>query len=259
MALYKVTLAYDGTDFAGFQRQKNIRTVQGVVEEALRKLGWMEQTLLASGRTDTGVHAAGQVVSFELEWLHTEDELKRALNANLPLEVAARTVEVAQKGFHPRYSAQARTYRYDLYCSEERDPLQERFAWRIMPDVEMDLLKAATRILVGTHDFTAFGSPMREGGTTTRTVYQAQWADREGGLQFEVTANAFLYRMVRRLVYLQVLAGQQRLSLEKLEMAVTQGKAQPAGLALPCGLVLWKVWYSDWQDNEINSGWLTQL
>ena len=253
MVRYQIILAYDGTDFQGFQRQGSARTVQLVVEEALRSLNWQGRTILAAGRTDTGVHAAGQVIAFELEWAHSTVKLGRAINANLPHDVAVKDVQLAADDFHPRYSARARSYRYHLYCQPERNPLYDRYAWRLWPDVDPDKLHQAAELLPGTHDFAAFGTPPRPGGSTIRNVYQASWlpyAGESGGLLFEVTANAFLYRMVRRMVWLQVMVGLNRLELDKLARAIDESQPQTSGLAPACGLVLWKVWYDTGQENE---------
>ncbi len=119
MARYQVILAYDGTHFVGFQRQGRSRTVQGVVEAALRQLGWQGRAILSAGRTDTGVHAAGQVIAFDLDWTHPEKELGRAINANLPQDVAVRSVAPASPDFHPRFDATARRYRYHLFCDAD--------------------------------------------------------------------------------------------------------------------------------------------
>jgi tRNA pseudouridine38-40 synthase len=243
MARYQTILAYDGTDFQGFQRQANTRTVQGVVEEALNRLGWLERAILFAGRTDTGVHGEGQVIAFDLEWNHSCEELTHALNANLPADVAVRSVQVAASTFHPRYDAKGRAYQYRIYCQPDRDPLRDRFAWRVWPEVNLALLQQAARLLPGVHDFTAFGTPPRPGGHTIRELFQASWEPQAGGLLFEVSANAFLYHMVRRMVYLEVLVGQNRLELESLAQAVQAAQPQPPGLAPAHGLVLKEVWY----------------
>lgn len=243
MARYQIILAYDGTDFKGFQRQAEARTVQGVVEIALDRLGWQDRAILFAGRTDTGVHGEGQVVAFDLEWTHSSEELGRALNANLPDDVAVRTVREAAPAFHPRYDAKGRTYQYRIYCGTDRDPLRERFAWRVWPEVNLALLQQAARLLIGTHDFAAFGTPPRPGGVTIREVYRASWEPQAGGLLFEVSANAFLYHMVRRMVHVQVQVGQGRLELEYLAQAVQAARPQPPGLAPAHGLVLKSVWY----------------
>ncbi|HMD88830.1 MAG TPA: tRNA pseudouridine synthase A, partial [Anaerolineaceae bacterium] len=173
MAHYQITLAYDGTDFQGFQRQGKARTVQAELEAALRHLNWQGKTILAAGRTDTGVHAAGQVVAFELDWNHSPEALGRALNAGLPADIAVKAVQESGPEFHPRYSADDRTYQYSIFCEPERNPLKERYAWRVWPAVDLQTLQAAARLLPGTHDFAAFGSPPRPNGNTVRTVLQA--------------------------------------------------------------------------------------
>jgi tRNA pseudouridine38-40 synthase len=249
MARYQVTLSYDGSDFQGFQRQATARTVQGVVEEALTRLNWTGRVLLFAGRTDTGVHGAGQVVAFDLDWTHGPDELGRALNANLPKDVAVREVKLAPPGFHPRFDARGRTYHYHIYCQPERDPLRDRFVWRVWPGVNLDLLQQAARFLTGVHDFAPFGSPPKPGGSTIREVFRANWEPQAGGLRFEVSANGFLYHMVRRMVYLQVLVSQNRLELEQFAKAVQAAQPQPPGLAPAHGLVLKSVWYDEKSGN----------
>ena len=243
MARYQIILAYDGTDFQGFQRQAEARTVQGVVETALARLDWPGRVILFAGRTDTGVHGEGQVIAFDLEWSHSTEELGRALNANLPADVAVRAVQVVAPDFHPRYDAKGRTYQYRIYCEPDRDPLRDRFAWRVWPDANLALLQQAARLLTGVHDFAAFGTAPRPGGRTVREIFRASWEPQAGGLLFEVSANAFLYHMVRRMVYLQVLVGQNRLEPELLAQAVQLSQLQPPGLAPAHGLVLKEVWF----------------
>lgn len=251
MARYQVTLAYDGTHFLGFQRQGKARTVQVVVETALRQLGWQGKTLLAAGRTDTGVHASGQTIAFDLDWTHDLAALGRAMNANLPEDVAVQSVAVTADDFHPRFDAQSRTYQYRVYCEPNRSPLRDRYTWRVWPAAEIEKLQAAASLFEGTHDFAAFGTPPRVKGSTIRTVYRANWEQQVDGLQFEITANAFLYHMVRRIVFLQVLTGQGRLDLEELKLGIVAARPQTPGLAPPQGLVLTKVNYAA-SEQELN-------
>ena len=145
MARYQVILVYDGTEFFGFQRQARERTVQGIVEDALRQIGWHGRTILAAGRTDTGVHASGQVIAFDLDWAHSTDDLRNGLNANLPADVAVHQVILGRPDFHPRYDAIARRYRYQIYCQSHRDPLRERYAWRVWPALRCEELQQAVR------------------------------------------------------------------------------------------------------------------
>lgn len=248
MARYQVTLAYDGALFEGFQRQRrktgSVRTVQGVVEAALARLGWQGITILSAGRTDTGVHALGQVIAFDLDWLHSVEELQAALNANLPSDVAVQAAQVVSPAFHPRYAALSRRYRYWIYCRPVRNPLLDHSAWRVWPAVELPALNTAAGLLVGTHDFAAFGAPQRKGGSTVRTVQSAGWQDEGEKLVFEIEANAFLYHMVRRLVYAQVIAAQGRLEADAIRSRLAGRNTEPLqGLAPAQGLALVDVKY----------------
>jgi tRNA pseudouridine38-40 synthase len=248
MARYQVILAYDGTGFFGFQRQASAagrRTVQAEVEAALRRIGWTGETLLSAGRTDAGVHASGQVIAFDLDWPHGPDALQAALNANLPPDVAARDVRLAAPGFHPRYDARLRRYRYRLFCSSTRDPLRERYAWRVWPALDADRLHAAAALLPGEHDFAAFGSPPKPGGPTLRFVYGAAWVtEPEDGWAFEIAANAFLFHMVRRLVGYQAAVAQGREDPHGMRrMLLPQPGAHVRQLAPPHGLALVEVVY----------------
>jgi tRNA pseudouridine38-40 synthase len=251
MARYQLTLAYDGTDFFGSQRQAKRRTVQGELESALRTLGWAGRSILLSGRTDTGVHATGQVAACDLDWAHTDEELARALNSSLPRDLAVRGAKLAHETFHPRFDALSRTYRYRLFSQPMRDPIRERFAWRVHPEVSADLLNKAASVFLGLHDFSAFGSPTTPKGTTARTVTKSEWArTAEDEWQYEARADAFLYRMVRRLVFVQVAAAQRKVEVKEIVEALNQAKtakrsALPSGLAPANGLTLVEVEYRE--------------
>jgi len=209
MERYKATLAYDGTTFSGMQRQASERTVQGELENALGKLGWTEKSILFAGRTDAGVHASGQVVAFDMEWKHSNVDLQNAINATMPKDLAVRQIVDVAAGFHPRYDAISRHYRYWLYCQPQRDPLRKRFAWRVWSAPNLQRMNAAAAHLVGEHDFAAFGTPQKAGGPTMRKVQQARWTQTaEDEFTFEISANAFLYHMVRRIVAFLVKVGQ---------------------------------------------------
>ena len=258
MARYQVILAYDGTDFVGSQRQakksdglslSKLRTVQGELEKALRKLGWSGRSVIMAGRTDTGVHASGQVAAFDLDWAHADGDLLRALNANLPADVAARDVRIAAPKFHPRFDATSRRYRYRLFCQPVRDPLREKSAWRVWPEINSDVLDEVAALFVGQYDFAAYGTPPRAGGSTLRTVMNTSWQAQDDEWHFEVQANAFLYRMVRRLVFVQVAVAQGKISVEAVARSLA-GQAEkperselPSGLAPAHGLTLVEVTY----------------
>lgn len=243
MAHYKIILSYDGTHFVGFQRQAQARTVQLEFERALAQLGWQGKTILAAGRTDTGVHASGQVIAFEMDWPHPTQAMLKALNARLPEDMAVVSVNTAPADFHPRYSAVSRRYRYRLFCSPERDPLRERYAWRIWPEPQFLKLVEAAEKITGVRNFSAFGAPTRPGGHTIREVLSANWHSSKEGLTFEITANAFLYHMVRRVTNIHVRIGQGLISMEDYQQALDSEKKLSPGLAAPQGLTLVEVIY----------------
>jgi tRNA pseudouridine38-40 synthase len=254
MARYQLTLAYDGTDFFGSQRQANKRTVQGELEKALGKLGWTGRSVILSGRTDTGVHATGQVASFDLDWFHSDEDLVRALNAALPADLAVHQARMVHATFHPRFDATSRCYHYRLFCQPLRDPIRERFNWRVWPEANVDALVKTAQLFLGAHDFSAFGSPTTPRGGTVRTVMKAEWSQTEQDeWNFEIQANAFLYRMVRRLVFVQVAVAQGKVSAEaivhslaKQASAGLRSEKLPlgAGLAPAHGLTLVEVTYA---------------
>lgn len=247
VARYQIILAYDGTGLSGSQRQATARTAQSELERALRSLGWPGSSILLAGRTDAGVHASGQVAAFDLEWNHPLDALVRALNSNLPAEMAVSAAKVVSDDFHPRFDATSRRYCYRLFSQPVRAPLRERYAWRLWPALDGDALQAAAKHLLGKHDFAAFGTPPRPGSSTIRTVRQAEWHNQGDEWTFSVQAEAFLYHMVRRLVFVQVAIGQGKFPAEVIA-ALLEDRHRvvfPAGLAPAHGLTLVEVTYPE--------------
>jgi tRNA pseudouridine38-40 synthase len=242
-AHYKIILSYNGSAFAGFQRQQNARTVQGEIETGLRKMGWHGQSILGAGRTDAGVHARAQVVSFHLEWEHSLDDLRNALNYYLPNDMAVQSAVKVTEDFHPRYDAKSRRYRYTIFCSPVRDPLREGFAWRVWPEVNYERMVTAANFLIGVHDFKAFGSPTSENGTTVREVFFTRWQRNGEEYQFDITANAFLYHMVRRITFVLVNIGQDKTLVGTVGTSLATGEMTLTGLAPAEGLVLEEVIY----------------
>ena len=245
MARYRAIIEYDGTDFEGFQRQARGRTVQGELEKALQQLGWAGRSVLGAGRTDSGVHAAGQVIAFELEWRHAVEQLRNALNANLPPDVAVKEVAACAPDFHPRYSARGRWYRYSMYNTPVRAPLVARYAWQLWaPHWDMAAVRAAARQLLGRHDFVAFGNDPDGGHNTVRTVTRAEWTCHGAWMYFDIQAEAFLHRMVRNLVGALKAVGMGEMAAEAFATLLASGerrKCPPP--APPQGLCLMEVIY----------------
>lgn len=245
MARYRAVVEYDGTDLLGFQRQAAGRTVQGELEAALGRIGWAGAGVIGAGRTDAGVHATGQVVAFDFDWQHGEGDLARALNANLPADIAIKALEACAPQFHPRFDARARRYRYTLYNQPVRSPLAARYAWQVWPALDLALLQAGSALLLGRHDFAAFGSDPEHGRSTVRTLSLAEWRAAPGGwLTFDIQAEAFLFRMVRSLVGALKRVGSGEMAVGQLEAILASGdRAQSPPIAPPHGLCLMEVIY----------------
>ena len=243
-ARFRVQLAYDGTEFHGSQIQTGLRTVQGEVEKSLKKIGWQGTSVIFAGRTDTGVHAAGQIIGFDIDWNHTEKELHQAFNAVLPQDISAMRVKQTKSDFHPRYNALSREYQYQILSSSIRNPLLERYQWRVGPEIEIRLMQRASRCLRGIHDFAALGNPHKPGGSTERKIIRTSWKKQGESLRFEIVGNAFLYHMVRRIVAVLVNIGQKKETVIKMEEYLSNPSGSPSqGLAPAKGLSLIEVRY----------------
>ncbi len=253
MQYVRATVAYDGTDFLGFQLQASGRTVQGVLEAALRRLTGAETRVVGSGRTDAGVHAMGQVVAFRTSWRHDLADLQRALDAVLPPDLAVDALGLASEDWHPRFSAKWRHYRYTVLNRPVRSPLMRRYAHLVTQPLRLDLLQGAADTLLGEHDFASFGRPMQAGETTVRVIHRAEWNAVDHLLTFDVIGNAFLRRMVRTLVgnMLRVgssaetvgQSGSQWTTSWLAEVLAARDRSKAAAPAPACGLCLMHVEY----------------
>lgn len=200
MQRFRALIAYDGTHYFGFQRQRAGQvTIQSTLENVLSSLAAVPVRIIGAGRTDRGVHALGQVVCFDLAWRHSVAALQRAINVNLPADIAVSQVEIAPPDFHPRFDARRRSYRYQVYNYPVRSPLHHRYHWHVRQPLDVDRMNQAAAALIGVHDFATFGQPP-QGSNTVRELFQAEWRSEAGLLTFTIEANAFLYRMVRSLV-----------------------------------------------------------
>jgi tRNA pseudouridine38-40 synthase len=237
------TVAYDGTDFWGFQIQAEGRTVQGTLEAALAKITQEQARVAAAGRTDSGVHALGQVVAFPTRWDRTLDELHRAWNAVLPDDVAVCSLAEVEPDFHPRFDARSRHYRYSVWNHSVRNPLLRRTAlWERRP-LDLDAMGKAAEALVGEHDFATFGSPP-QGTNTVRRVLRAEWHCDGACVHLDIEANAFLYRMVRSIVGTLIHVGCGELGIAQFRAAFESGRRSLAGPTAPAhGLCLRAVHY----------------
>ncbi len=235
---------YDGTEFVGFQAQADKRTVQGEFERALGQITGQALRVTGAGRTDTGVHASGQGIHFDTTWQREPEILQRALNAFLPNDISVRWIAQVSADFSARYNAQSRTYRYTILNQPMRSALAQRFALHVPEPLDVEAMQIAAARLIGTRDFGAFGTPPRGGTNTVRAMHRAQVAHAGEYVWIEFEANAFLYRMVRRLVGTLLLVGKGKLSVADFEQVIAKqrrgGKSAP-----PHGLCLIAVKYAE--------------
>lgn len=247
MALYKSIVSYDGTSFHGFQRQTaGQRTVQAALEEGLRRIGWKQASILAAGRTDAGAHARGQVIAYDLDWRHSADDLSRALNANLPPDVAVWATRRAPEGFHPRRSAKRRRYSYTLILATHRKPLRERYAWRVWPEPEWASMQRTAAAFQGRHDFRAFGSPPRAGSDSQRSIFLCEWKRSGDMRRLDLVGDAFMKYMVRRMVAAMVSVGWGRTEAAEIRSLLDRPDERWQGEIAPArGLCLEEVIYPE--------------
>ena len=223
MPLYRVTLAYDGSDFLGWQLQRPGagRSVQGALEAALGRLaGGARVAVVGAGRTDAGVHALGQVASFDLPRELPAGELQRALNGLLPEDVRVLDAAAAAPGFHPRKSAVSKVYRYELDCGGVQLPQRRRTAGFVAFPLDEDAVRGAAALYAGRHDFASLASAGGSAKTTVRTVLRSEAIFSGATLVYEAEADGFLRKMVRSMVGGLVAAGRGAVRVEDLARAL---------------------------------------
>ena len=240
---YRALVEYDGTDFLGYQIQAQGRTVQGEIEKALGKVTQSKIRIDGAGRTDAGVHATGQVIAFNTIWRHSVEDLHRALNATLPPDIIVSDLKITDKAFHPRFDALSRTYQYTIINQAWPSVLYRRSMYHLRKRLNVTAMHQASRFLLGSHDFASFGKPP-QGEITVRRVTQADWIVDDNRLIFEITANAFLYRMVRTIVGTLIQVGLGELAAEQVKTIIeAQDLTRSAPPAPPHGLCLVRVTY----------------
>ncbi|MCX7779959.1 MAG: tRNA pseudouridine(38-40) synthase TruA [Negativicutes bacterium] len=240
----KLTLAYDGTAYHGFQRQPNALTIQEVLEEKLAPLFGHRLAIVGSGRTDTGVHAYGQVVSFLTTGTIPVDRIPRAASGLLPNDIVVWYAEEVGPDFHARKSAKAKTYQYRIYNAPLPSPFERNHAWNVQAELDIDSMHQAAQATVGTHDFSSFRAAGGAPVSPVKTMLDAG-CRREGRMViFSFTCTGFLYHMVRNLVGTIVEIGMGRRSLADFMFILAARDRKLAGItAPPQGLYLMEVTY----------------
>ncbi|MBX6314390.1 MAG: tRNA pseudouridine(38-40) synthase TruA [Isosphaeraceae bacterium] len=240
----KLLLSYDGTDFCGWQRQPDRRTVQEVLETAIAQLTGHPSTTTASGRTDAGVHALGQVVHFYTPSRHPPEVFLRALNALMPRDVRVKGAWEVPQAFHATLDAKAKMYRYVIDNGLIADPFLRRYSWHVYPHLNEQAMHRAAQALVGRHDFRSFETHWPNRTSSVRTI---EWiaVEREGDtVRVEVEADGFLYNMVRAITGTLVLVGSGKWPEGRVaEVLAAEDRAQAGPTAPPQGLFLVRVRY----------------
>jgi len=240
----KAVIEYDGTDFYGFQKQSSKRTVQGDVEAAVEAVFGERIQVAGAGRTDAGVHAAGQVVSFHAPGPIPTENLVKVMNSRLPSDIRIRRCEEVPEIFHARRSARARIYIYTILNRPEPSAILGRHAWHIVRPLDVQAMAAATAYFEGTKDFASFGMPYRAGGSTIRHMARLVICQEDDTIRFVIEANSFLRGMARAIVGTIVEVGQGKRRIEEIPVILGACDRQAAGMtAPPQGLCLTRVEY----------------
>lgn len=247
MRRIKLTLAYDGTDFHGWQVQKDLPTIQAALEQAFSEIEGAPVQVAGSGRTDAGVHALAQVAAASIGNRIPVDNLRRALNHLLPHSIRIHGAEEVEAVFHPRYDAVAKTYEYRIYRGEVCSPFERRYVHHHPYPLDAGRMIAAAPVYIGTHDFSAFAAADERdtpGRSKVRTIFDAEFTGADAGLRFRVRGSGFLKHMVRNMVGALLEVGKGNLDDGGLRAFLRPGAAGKAGPRAPaCGLFLISVEY----------------
>lgn len=233
MKRYKMIVAYDGTDYHGFARQNETVTVQGTIEKAISKITQEEVLTLGAGRTDAGVHAKGQCVTFDSATKIPSDRLVKAINSQLPPDIVIQSVEEVDEQFHPRFGAKRKTYRYQIWCGELPDPFTYRYALHYPYEIDERKMQQAADLMIGEHDFACFCASGSQVKDTIRTVYSID-VKREGNMiSVDICGNGFLYNMVRIIVGTLLYVNEGKLSTDDIPEIISGKDRKKAGPTVP--------------------------
>ncbi len=247
MHTYKLILAYDGTNYSGWQIQPNGLSIQELLQNAIRVLTKEEVVVIGSGRTDAGVHATGQVAHFRCSSPINFHKFSRGVNALLPKDVRLMHIEEAPAHFHARYSAISKTYHYHLHLGKVENPFKRLYSWHIHDKINLSLLQESARLLVGTFDFSSFANEPNQGSVVRdpiRTMFELNVKADDDSIRLELKANGFLYKMVRNITGTLVEIATSKRAPDDIPRILASKDRREAGRAAPPnGLFLIKVNY----------------
>ncbi|QLL70472.1 tRNA pseudouridine(38-40) synthase TruA [Lactobacillus sp. 3B(2020)] len=256
MYRYKITFAYDGTNFAGFQIQPHQRTVEQTLKTIVNRMAKNPTpplSVIGSGRTDAGVHALNQVAHFDLPTLIPEKSMMRALNSQLPLDIMVKKVELVDHSFHARFNAHRKRYRYRVRQGEFVDPFRRNYTAHYKYPVDVEKMNMAAQDLLGEHDFTSFVASGSQAKSNVRTIYEAKvWREESSGeICFDFVGNGFLYNQVRIMVALLLEIGNGQRPIADVKRVIAAKDRQEARMTAPAeGLYLVNVDYGESQEKD---------
>lgn len=252
MRTVKLVVAYDGSGYHGFQKQKNATTIQQLLEEMLAKLCGEAVTTAGSGRTDAGVHALAQTVTFTTNGTIPCENIVRASKKMLPPDIVIVSAQDMPEGFHARYSAKWKRYMYRIVENAYDSPFEVKYAWQMRDRLNMDAMKAAAQYLLGTHDFSAFRSSGSVNGSAVKTIYEAAWQRGRDGLRFTISGDGFLYHMVRNIVWSLVQVGLGKRTAADFAAELNSKRCEFLNSPAPAqGLYLDSVFYDEYPDKKV--------
>ena len=242
----KMIIEYEGTAYAGWQRQENAVTVQQVLEEAVSKAVGKPTVIVGAGRTDAGVHAKGQVCHFDTNSTIPAEKFSYAVNMLLPKDIVVRKSSLASPDFHSRYDAKAKWYRYIIYNDRHASAMFRNFCYHVPNSLDDELMAQALEQIVGTHDFAAFASSGGSVKTTIRKIYAARLQRVDSRMMLDLIGNGFLYNMVRIIAGTLVDIGRGRLPVSTFKSMLVSKQRESGGITAPAqGLTLMAVYYQD--------------
>lgn len=240
----KLTIEYDGTSYGGWQKQKNNITIQQCIEEAIKLLTGEQVELIGSSRTDAGVHAKGMVANFITNSQIPADKFREAINTKLPDDIGIIKSEEVDKNFHSRYDSKGKTYCYTLVNRYEKICIGRNYVYQVRDELNYDLMKEAAKYFLGKHDFKAFKTNGSSVKTSVRTISGLELELKDDVIKIFVSADGFLYNMVRIIVGTLIEVGKGKIKPESIERIIKNGDRSKAGPCVPPnGLVLEKVFY----------------
>ncbi|EGT3955298.1 tRNA pseudouridine(38-40) synthase TruA [Clostridioides difficile] len=239
----KIKIQYNGKNYCGWQKQPDSLGIQGTIERAIYDITKEETSLIGSGRTDSGVHAIGQIANFKINSGISIENIPTALNAKLPKDISVIEACEVNDDFHSRYSAKGKTYKYLVYNSKFRNPILSEISYQVKYELDFDKMCSEAKSLLGTHDFKGFMSSGSSVKDTVRTIYDIDISKKDDLITFEISGNGFLYNMVRIIIGTLVDMGRGRINEPFLDIIQSKTRSRCGHTAPAQGLFLKKVHY----------------